>query len=164
MNDGLNYPDNLYADHAAKQTPVGAYDARQVNSPEHYALGSFQAIDVIEAVARTLDDPAEAVLTGNALKYLMRWPRKGGLRDLKKARWYVDRLIAAVELRDDYPAAGANGWAANVQDHRRAASPEELKSYGIGDVPKTGTSMPNPHPMSAEADRIAAERSPEDQL
>lgn len=30
---------------------------------------------------------------GNVIKYVARWERKGGLKDLKKARWYLDRFI-----------------------------------------------------------------------
>lgn len=30
---------------------------------------------------------------GNVLKYLLRWRRKDGLQDLKKAAWYLNRLI-----------------------------------------------------------------------
>jgi hypothetical protein len=69
----------------------------QVNEPKHYQFGAFQAIDVIEGVSRGICDPVAAVLTSHALKYLMRWPRKHGLRDLKKARWYLDRLISYLD-------------------------------------------------------------------
>ena len=30
---------------------------------------------------------------GNVLKYLARWREKGGLEDLRKAKWYLERLI-----------------------------------------------------------------------
>lgn len=29
----------------------------------------------------------------NALKYIIRWKHKNGVEDLKKARWYLERLI-----------------------------------------------------------------------
>jgi len=32
-------------------------------------------------------------MIGNILKYLFRFPFKNGTEDLKKARWYMDRLI-----------------------------------------------------------------------
>lgn len=32
-------------------------------------------------------------LEGNIVKYLCRWPKKGGVEDLKKARHYLDLLI-----------------------------------------------------------------------
>lgn len=68
-----------------------------INSPRHYRFAGFEAIEIIEAVSRTIVEPKWAFLNGNVLKYVMRWPRKGGLRDLKKARWYLDRLIADME-------------------------------------------------------------------
>lgn len=30
---------------------------------------------------------------GNVIKYIARWRKKGGLKDLKKAKWYIERLI-----------------------------------------------------------------------
>lgn len=68
-----------------------------INSPQHYRFARFEAIEIIEAVSRTIAKPKWAFLNSNVLKYVMRWPRKDGLRDLKKARWYLDRLIADME-------------------------------------------------------------------
>ena len=34
---------------------------------------------------------------GNAIKYLWRFRDKGGLEDLKKARWYLDDQIKQIE-------------------------------------------------------------------
>lgn len=36
---------------------------------------------------------------GNIMKYVFRWKEKDGLRDLVKARVYLDALIAHEELR-----------------------------------------------------------------
>lgn len=64
-----------------------------VNHPVHYqTLKGLEAIDVIEAFTSDLQG-IEAVCTGNVLKYMCRWKKKNGLEDLKKARWYLDRLI-----------------------------------------------------------------------
>lgn len=64
-----------------------------VNHPQHYkAPNGLEAIDVIEAFTTDLNG-FEATHTANALKYLLRWKHKNGLEDLKKARWYLDRLI-----------------------------------------------------------------------
>jgi hypothetical protein len=30
---------------------------------------------------------------GNVIKYILRYNEKGGVVDLEKARWYIDRLI-----------------------------------------------------------------------
>jgi len=64
-----------------------------VNHPEHYTKGGVECIDAIEAALSSMPDPVAAYLTGQAIKYLWRWPHKGGVEDLRKARWYLDRLI-----------------------------------------------------------------------
>ena len=64
-----------------------------VNHPAHYQSKSgLETIDVIEAFTEGLTG-IEAVCTGNALKYLCRWKHKNGVEDLKKATWYIRRLI-----------------------------------------------------------------------
>lgn len=63
-------------------------------NPTHYRQGGIEAIDGIAAACTGLEG-LEAFCTGNAIKYLWRWKRKGGVEDLRKARWYIDRLIEA---------------------------------------------------------------------
>lgn len=67
-----------------------------VNSPPHYKSGGIEAIEGIEA---SMEPEAYAgYLKGNIMKYMWRYERKGKpIEDLKKARWYLDRLIAAQE-------------------------------------------------------------------
>ena len=62
-----------------------------VNHPPHYMAGKVECIDAIEAAVMGLD-PFEAYATGNALKYLFRWKRKGGVQDLDKAIWYINKV------------------------------------------------------------------------
>lgn len=63
-----------------------------VNHPSHYTAGGVECIEGIESAITGLEGPA-AYATGAAIKYLWRWSRKGGVEDLRKARWYIDRLI-----------------------------------------------------------------------
>lgn len=68
-----------------------------VNHPAHYKSSSgLETIDVIEAFTEDLRG-CEATHTGNVLKYICRWKHKNGLEDLKKAQWYLNRLIDHVE-------------------------------------------------------------------
>lgn len=68
-----------------------------VNHPDHYKSSSgLEAIDVIEAFTSELSG-LEAVCTGNALKYLLRWKKQNGVEDLKKARWYLNQMIKNLE-------------------------------------------------------------------
>lgn len=63
-----------------------------VNHPDHYTAGHIECIDGIEAATTGLEG-LSAYCTGAAIKYLWRWSRKGGVEDLRKAQWYIDRLI-----------------------------------------------------------------------
>lgn len=78
-----------------QQTPM-ADDKDMVNSPSHYTQGSIECIDAIAQVVKDLDG-MEAMCTGNAIKYLWRWKHKNGVEDLKKAKWYLQRMIDSLE-------------------------------------------------------------------
>ena len=67
-----------------------------INHPAHYCQGGIECIEATKAATIGLMG-MEAVCTANAIKYLWRWKRKNGTEDLKKARWYLDRLIKEVE-------------------------------------------------------------------
>jgi len=75
---------------------VGGEAVDVVNSPPHYKSGGIEAIEGIEA---SMGPEAYAgYLKGSVTKYLWRYEKKGKpLEDLKKARWFLDRLIAALE-------------------------------------------------------------------
>jgi len=66
--------------------------ADNVNHPSHYTNGKVECIDALESATDGLAG-IEAVCTANAIKYLWRWKYKNGIEDLKKAQWYIDRLI-----------------------------------------------------------------------
>lgn len=61
-------------------------------NPDHYRQGDVECIDALAAATVNLSG-IEAVCTANAIKYLWRWKQKNGVEDLKKAQWYIDRLI-----------------------------------------------------------------------
>ena len=62
---------------------------------DHYNQGRFEVIDVIE-------DWNLGFAAGNAVKYIARHKYKGKpVEDLKKARWYIDRLIQNLELEEE---------------------------------------------------------------
>lgn len=71
-----------------------------VNHPPHYKSKSgLETIDVIDAFTSELNG-TEAYYIGNILKYLCRWKQKDGFRDLRKARWYLNRLLEQVEEKE----------------------------------------------------------------
>ena len=69
-----------------------------INHPDHYQSGNgIECIDAIAAAVEYLKGE-EAFCTATAIKYLWRWrKKKKPVEDLKKARWYIDRLINKLE-------------------------------------------------------------------
>ena len=66
-----------------------------VNHPPHYTDGSIECIDAIEA--QLTSEEYRGYLKGNIAKYVWRERHKDGPESLKKARWYLDRLIGTLE-------------------------------------------------------------------
>ena len=63
----------------------------RVNHPEHYTKGGIEVHDFISAWRMDFD-------AGNVIKYVTRAPYKNNkLEDLKKARWYLNKLIEEAE-------------------------------------------------------------------
>ena len=62
-------------------------------NPSHYRQGKVECIDAIEA-ATINKKGLDAVCTANVLKYIWRAESKGGVEDLKKAQWYLSKMIA----------------------------------------------------------------------
>lgn len=69
----------------------------RVAHPAHYQTSNgLETIDVMEAFTEDMVG-YEAVCTSNVLKYICRWKKKNGIEDLKKAEWYLKRLIEHIE-------------------------------------------------------------------
>lgn len=66
-----------------------------IDKPRHYNQGKFEPIDVINDWATP--EQFEGFCWGNVIKYCSRYKHKGGLEDLKKARYYLDKLIETSE-------------------------------------------------------------------
>lgn len=60
-------------------------------NPSHYNQGSIEAIDAIES--SMTPEQFKGYLKGNILKYCWRFEQKGGVEDLKKAQWYLNKMI-----------------------------------------------------------------------
>lgn len=67
-----------------------------VNHPSHYTFGNIECIDAIEASMKP--DEFRGYLKGCILKYMWRYENKEEpLQDLKKARWYLNKLVSTIE-------------------------------------------------------------------
>lgn len=78
-----------------------------ISNPAHYDLGDFEAKDVVRAAMgdggyqRDGEDfgmtPMACFWMGSALKHLLRWRKKNGVVDLRKARQCIDYLLEEVD-------------------------------------------------------------------
>lgn len=73
--------------------------ADMVNQPPHYASTRIECFDAISAMVENWDGES-AFIAANVVKYIWRHRSKTPVESLKKARWYLDRLIALVEKRE----------------------------------------------------------------
>ena len=67
-------------------------------NPSYYKNGKVECIDAIES-ATINKSGVTAYCTGNIIKYVWRCEEKGGLEDMKKAMWYLQRMIAHEESK-----------------------------------------------------------------
>lgn len=78
--------------------PVDNYKVEEediINKPSHYTQTGIEAIDYLKSTM-----PKEAYqgfLEGNVKKYMHRFRFKNGIEDLKKANWYLNKLIKELE-------------------------------------------------------------------
>jgi len=68
-------------------------------NPSHYKQWPAEVIDIIEAAIAKAPNNKAAGLHWQVLKYVLRCWFKNGIEDLKKARWYLDRLIQEEEAK-----------------------------------------------------------------
>lgn len=66
-----------------------------INKPKHYTQAGIEAIDYLKM---TMPNEAfKGFLEGNVKKYMHRFRFKNGIEDLKKANWYLNKLIKELE-------------------------------------------------------------------
>jgi len=70
-----------------------------VNHPSHYTQGSIETIEYMESCLTPEEFCGGCKM--NVLKYVSREKYKNGVEDLKKARWYLDRLICYLEKQGE---------------------------------------------------------------
>lgn len=69
--------------------------ADMVNHPQHYLKGKIEVLDFIL-------DQKFGYLDGQVIKYICRYRHKGKpLEDLRKASFYLNRLIRLLDEADD---------------------------------------------------------------
>lgn len=83
--------DAAEADDEADLNECIGQDFDVVNHPSHYTQGDIECIDAIKAALG--EEQYEGYLRGACIKYLWRYKMKSGVESLKKAEWYLKRLI-----------------------------------------------------------------------
>ena len=81
-------------DHVYKNMDENVPD--MVNHPKHYTQGGIECIDALKA-ATVGKRGIEAVCVANVIKYLWRYEKKNGIEDIRKAKWYIERLLMELE-------------------------------------------------------------------
>ena len=75
-------------------------EAKDNINPRHYNQGKVECIDALESA--TVDKKGiEAVCTANVIKYLWRYESKNGVEDIKKAKWYLNKLLSHLDDKID---------------------------------------------------------------
>jgi len=82
-------------------------------NPDHYKRLPAEAIEIIESAIDKAPSNQDAYLQGQVLKYVLRCWNKNGIEDLKKAKWYLDRLVNSL---DEYEQQKASDLQ-SLKDH-----------------------------------------------
>ena len=77
--------------------PVNPPKDEEINHPSRYAGGKFECIEVMADVFG--EEAVKHFCLLNAFKYIWRQEKKGGVYDVKKAIWYLNKYI---ELSDSH--------------------------------------------------------------
>lgn len=93
---------SLYGEHCTTKIAVDGKIVDMVNHPPHYNKpGKIECIKCIEAITDGYSGQY-AYLVGQVVKYLYRANNKGYFtQDIKKAKWYMDRLAKLSDKRFD---------------------------------------------------------------
>ena len=97
-----------------------------VNHPNHYQnIAGVEAIDILNDVVKDLPGKQAAMLW-NTLKYLLRFQKKNGLEDLKKAQnylqWLIDDIDSSKDLQENQTDILCDTWHSDEYGEMRIFS------------------------------------------
>ena len=100
-----------------------------VNSPSHYTQANgLECIDAITAAVFGKTG-IEAVCVANVIKYLWRYELKNGVEDVKKAQWYLNRLVSELESKPAISKHGRKCADCGAVTFRKVATCDECGGY-----------------------------------
>jgi len=108
-------------------------------NPSHYTTGGIECIDAMEASMSK--EAFKGFLKGNCQKYLWRYELKNGSEDLKKAQWYLERLINTCESKEQ-SVHDTQQATKEVMEHI-TASDYDPDDYMISGCPDGFCPLPN---------------------
>lgn len=69
-------------------------------NPTHYKM---QKVETIALIRDAMTDEAyKGFLKGNIIKYITRYQYKNGIEDLRKAQWYLSKLVEIEEEEKEH--------------------------------------------------------------
>jgi len=108
-------------------------------NPDHYKRLPSEAIEIIEAAIDKAPSNQDAYLHGQVLKYILRCWNKNGIEDLKKAKWYLDRLVDSLDEYEQQKAAdlqslkdhpfGKPKWKPKIGDWVKIKKPKSVDDF-----------------------------------
>jgi hypothetical protein len=101
-------------------------------NPSHYKHLPAEAIDIIMAAIAKAPSNESAYLQGQVLKYLLRCWSKKGIEDLRKAKWYLDRMV------NEFDDLLAEASGANETPDGGAQIPQGWRELKSDEVPSVG--------------------------
>ena len=101
-------------------------------NPSHYTTGDIECIDAMEASMSK--EAFKGFLKGNCQKYLWRYELKNGSEDLKKAQWYLEKLINTCES-EEQSVLNTKQASKKVMEHKTTSDydPDDYMISGCPD-------------------------------
>ena len=100
-------------------------------NPSHYKQGPAETIDIIEAAIAKAPNNKAAGLHWQVLKYALRCWFKNGVEDLRKAKWYLNRLIDSFDESEAEQLATGEGTG-------EVKPPDGWRFLEVGEVIRKG--------------------------
>lgn len=103
-------------------------------NPDHYKRLPAEAIEIIESAIDNAPSNRYAYLHGQVLKYILRCWNKNGIEDLKKAKWYLDRLVNSLDECEQQKASDLQ----SLKDHPFGKLKEQAIKQSLNTEPPDG--------------------------
>lgn len=73
-------------------------------NPDHYKVGGIETFEILKA--KLSPQELEGFCKGNVIKYITRADHKDKITDIRKAKWYLDKLVEELEKSPKGEAGG----------------------------------------------------------